>query len=107
EDPRLAERFLPESPFLVPGELPVIETAAEARALSAYHPPPGARLDEVKDAMTVTCHVSPDQGFQVLSSFLAGTRERLTVGMFDFSAPHVRDGLKAALSRRPPLHLTL
>jgi hypothetical protein len=107
EDPQLAERLLPEGPVLVPGEVPAVEATAEVRALGAYQPPPGARLDEVTDAMTVTCHVSPDGGFPLLKDFFAGTRRRLTVGMFDFSAPHVRDALKAALARRPRRHLTL
>jgi hypothetical protein len=102
DDPRLAERLQPEEPLLLPGEAPVIEAAADdERGALAYVPPPGVRLDEITDAMTVTCHVSPDDGWPMLDEFFGGVRRRLTVGMYDFSAPHVRDGLRDALTRSP------
>jgi len=83
--------------FLLPGEAPVIQ---EERALTAYQPPPGETLDEVEDDMTVNCHVSPDCGWPVLSGFLSGVSKTLTVAMYDFTAPHVRDAVRAAVKPR-------
>ncbi|CAA9448159.1 Serine protease, subtilase family [uncultured Rubrobacteraceae bacterium] len=54
-----------------------------------YKPPEGAPLDEIEAQMRVVAHVSPDAGWPRLAGFLGGTRERLTVGMYDFGAPHV------------------
>ncbi len=64
-----------------------------------YQPPPNARLDEVKAAMRVTCHVSPDAGWKTLNEFFARVRRDLTVGMYDFTAPHVLSGLRSAMSQ--------
>jgi hypothetical protein len=82
-----------------------MEQADEATGVAAdsdrlpYQPPPNARLDEVKAAMRVTCHVSPDAGWKTLSEFLARVRRNLTVGMYDFTAPHVLGGLRSAMSQ--------
>ncbi len=84
--------------FLLPGETPTIE---EERALTAYEAPPHATLDEVVDEMVVTCHVSPDCGWSVLSEFLSDVSKSLTVAMYDFTAPHVRDAVRAAVKPRP------
>jgi PLD-like domain len=57
---------------------------------SRYEPPPHLELSAVEDAMSVYCHTSPDAGWPTLKDFLAGTTQRLTIGMYDFTAPHVR-----------------
>jgi phosphatidylserine/phosphatidylglycerophosphate/cardiolipin synthase-like enzyme/V8-like Glu-specific endopeptidase len=54
-----------------------------------YVKPEGPSLDEVREPMEVVCHVSPDDGWPVLSDFLSRTRRTLTIGIFDLSAPHV------------------
>jgi hypothetical protein len=55
-----------------------------------YLPPDGVKLLKVKEAMNVTCHVSPEEGWAQLSKFLgAGSKKRLTMAMYDFTAPHV------------------
>jgi pimeloyl-ACP methyl ester carboxylesterase len=95
-----ARPVFPEDDLLRPGQqaVPASVPAGEERGATVpYHPAQGAHLTAVKDAMTVTCHVSPDQGWGVLGEFLSNTRERLTVGMYDFSAPHIRDKLEEAL----------
>jgi hypothetical protein len=75
---------------------------------SRYVPPPHLELKEVKAAMTVLCHTSPDAGWKTLEPFLAGTRQRLTIGMYDFTAPHIRDGVaKIASKFHGPLRLVL
>jgi hypothetical protein len=50
--------------------------------------------------MAVTCHVSPDDGWPVLEEFLAGTDKRLTVGMYDFTAPHILEAVETDLKKR-------
>jgi hypothetical protein len=58
--------------------------------LVSYEPPPGGTLLDVTEAMKVTCHVSPEQGWRELSRFFQSARKkRLTIAMYDFTAPHV------------------
>lgn len=54
-----------------------------------YVPPPGASLEPVTGAMAITCHVSPDAGWRVLRRFLRDANQGITLGMYDFTAPHV------------------
>lgn len=61
----------------------------EALPMTTYEPPPEGNLEAVTDAMTVTCHVSPDAGWRVLEPFLQGTERKLHLGMYDFTAPHI------------------
>ena len=77
--------------------------AREALALNlpsveeiTYTPPPSPGLQRVKASMTVNAHLSPDAGWTQLSAFLDGTKKTLTVGMYDFGAPHIVDALKNA-----------
>lgn len=65
------------------------ETMLEAVRPITYRPPAGATLAPVSGAMTVVCHVSPDAGWKVLRPFLAATRTSITLGMYDFTAPHI------------------
>lgn len=61
-----------------------------------YVPPAGVELLQVKEAMKVTCHVSPEQGWRQLSKFFWKARKkRLTIAMYDFTAPHVLEKLRA------------
>ena len=65
----------------------------ESTRTISYEPPPGGGLAELEAPMRVNCHVSPDAGWPVLKEWLAGTEERLTVGMYDFTAPHIASTL--------------
>src|SRR5262249_18448280 len=56
-----------------------------------YKAPPGLQLKEVQAPMTITCHASPDAGWPTLKAFLEKIEHRLTVAMYDFTAPHIRD----------------
>jgi pimeloyl-ACP methyl ester carboxylesterase len=86
--------------FLVPGETPTVEEDGADRSLTDYQPPTGVSLDEIDDVMKVTCHVSPDCGWSVLNEFLAGVSKSLSVAMYDFTAPHIRDSVRAAVKPR-------
>jgi hypothetical protein len=66
---------------------------------SRYVPPPDLALDEVTAPMKILCHTSPDAGWPTLKGFLGDTTQRLTVAMYDFTAPHIRDQLKTAMER--------
>ena len=61
-----------------------------------YEPPAGVSLDKVTAPMRVVAHVSPDAGWPTLKPFLAGTKKRLVIGMYDFGAPHIADAVEAA-----------
>jgi hypothetical protein len=63
-----------------------------------YVPPTGSSLNQVTANMRVIAHVSPDSGWPVLKKFLSGTRRRLTIGMYDFGAPHIVAGVEQACS---------
>jgi hypothetical protein len=63
-----------------------------------YEPPPDVHLDEVTDAMSITCHVSPDAGWPTLKRELFDqVSDRLTIAMYDFTAPHILRGLRSAM----------
>src|SRR5947209_14035159 len=57
-------------------------------------------LPRVKEKMDVTICVSPEAGWSELQSFLAGTQKRLTVAMYQFTAPHIFAAVSAAVT--PP-----
>ncbi|MGY2050412.1 phospholipase D-like domain-containing protein [Methylobacterium sp. JK268] len=65
-----------------------------------YVPPPGVPLQQVKAPMRVLAHLSPDIGWPTLKAFLAGTRDRLVVGMYDFGAQHIVDQVIATGRKR-------
>jgi hypothetical protein len=65
-----------------------------------YTTPNDVTLDSVEDDFTITCHASPDAGWPTLKPFLAGTQQRLTVGMYDFTSAHVLDTVKEAASAK-------
>jgi hypothetical protein len=92
----------PEDDLALPGGdlagVPEGGGEVEERAPSKpYIPPPGLKLDEVNDAMKITCHCSPDAGFTTLKPFLEGVKERFTVAMYDFTAPHIVKSLQAGM----------
>jgi hypothetical protein len=84
----------------VPGAaLAESEEAASALARPVhYDPPPDLQLAPVKGPMNIICHCSPDAGWATLHTFIQGTAERLTCAMYDFTAPHILDAIKSAMS---------
>jgi hypothetical protein len=54
-----------------------------------YEIPTDHPLEEVNEPMDVICHASPDAGWPTLKAFLDATTTRLTIAMYNLSAPHV------------------
>jgi hypothetical protein len=79
------------------GVLPALEGVPR----TTYKRPAGFDLEEVNEKMTVTVHVSPDAGWPTLRDFLQGTKTGLTVGMYDFTAPHIIDAVLDAVKDEP------
>ena len=76
--------------------------APEAEGLEAvpvitYEPPSGASLAPVTGPMAITCHVSPDAGWSVLRPFLEEAHQEVTLGMYDFTAPHIYQAVRSLL----------
>jgi hypothetical protein len=55
----------------------------------AYEPLDPPQLPLVNEKMNLTVCVSPEAGWGELETFLAGTKKRLTVAMYQFTAPHI------------------
>jgi hypothetical protein len=68
---------------------------------TTYEPPENAELAEVDEEMRVVCHLCPDAGWPTLREFLAATKRRLTIGMYDFTAPHIVKGVREAVEKSP------
>ena len=77
---------------------PAVAKAIGSKTNVPYAPPNGANLNAVSATMTLICHASPDAGWPTLSAFLQGTKAHLTVGMYDFTAPHIEKALEADLA---------
>lgn len=73
----------------------------ESVPLINYLPPPGVSLAPVSGAMAVTCHVSPDAGWRVLRRFLRDAGAEVTLGMYDFAAPHIYRAVRRLLRDTP------
>ena len=46
----------------------------------------------------MTICVSPEAGWGELETFLAGTKKRLTVAMYQFTAPHIFEAVRDAVT---------
>ena len=63
---------------------------------SVYQKLPPAQLKPVAQA-TVTCFASPDAGWPNLEPFLKSVNKKLTVGMYEFTAPHIVSAVTATM----------
>ena len=63
-----------------------------------YEPLQPPDLPLVEEPMQVTLCVSPEAGWQELEKFLDGTQERLTVAMYQFTAPHIFTAVQNSLA---------
>jgi hypothetical protein len=87
------------APLPEAGSFALLEMVLAAREpVSNYKMRPDLPLDLVDDRMEVIAHASPDAGWPVLSDFLSRVRQRLTVGMYEFTAPHVVQAFQTAFS---------
>jgi hypothetical protein len=64
----------------------------------AYEPLDPPDLPLIDEPMKATICVSPEAGWGELESFLEGTKERLTVAMYQFTAPHIFEAVRAAVT---------
>lgn len=58
---------------------------------NTYSKLPASTFAPITDTFTVTCFASPDAGWPTLQPFLQGVTSTLTVGMYEFTAPHIVD----------------
>jgi len=65
-----------------------------------YSPPDKRPLDPITDQFTITCHASPDAGWPTLQPFLSATKQRLTVAMYEFTAPYIVQAVITSLKRK-------
>jgi phosphatidylserine/phosphatidylglycerophosphate/cardiolipin synthase-like enzyme len=65
--------------------------------------PAAQQLAPVTRNMTIIAHASPDDGYPVLTDFLAQTKSRLTVAMYDFTSGDILKAVIAAIqpAKRP------
>ena len=63
----------------------------------SYQEPEPPRLMPVSEEMDLTICVSPEAGWGELEAFLANTTDTLTVGMYQFTAPHIFDAVEKAM----------
>lgn len=92
---------------LIAEAVPLTDLFQERVPKITYLKPEGLRLDEVREPMEVICHVSPDDGWPVLSDFLTQVKQTLTVGIFDLSAPHIVGKFRELAETNPDFHLNL
>lgn len=59
-----------------------------------YEPPRGENLNPTEDASEIICSVSPDSGWDLLLAFLRDAKGEVTIGMYDFTAPHILDEIE-------------
>jgi hypothetical protein len=62
-----------------------------------YQPLDPSNLPLVEEEMGLTICVSPEAGWSELEAFLSGTAKRLTVAMYQFSAPHIFKAIEDAV----------
>jgi hypothetical protein len=67
----------------------------------AYEPLDPSKLLPVNEEMQVTICVSPEAGWTELEKFIAGTKQRLTIAMYQFTAPHIFQAITEALEPAP------
>src|SRR5262249_44554736 len=63
-----------------------------------YQKLPAATFAEISGSFKVTCVASPDDGWPTLKPFLTGVTKTLTVGMYEFTAPHIVQTTTASLA---------
>jgi V8-like Glu-specific endopeptidase len=72
-----------------------------------YVKPTGLTLKKVNGVKNYNFHVSPEEGWINLNKFLSGTKRSLTIGMYDFGAPHVLNALLEAIDKKHLKEITL
>lgn len=84
----------------------IAEAAAKAVARKPrkdplpYTPPANRPLDPITDEFTIICHASPDAGWPTLKPFIAATAQRLTMAMYEFTAPYIVETVIGSLKSK-------
>jgi hypothetical protein len=81
---------------LLSDEAPPVEFAPPRSG--SYQPLDPQALPRIDESMEVTICVSPEAGWSELETFLAGVQSRLTVGMYQFTAPHIFRAVRDAMA---------
>lgn len=110
DDPARFAKIAARRPELTPNAF--AEAAAPPIAPLAAKPqlpyePASVPLKAVTGNLSITCHASPDAGFPTLKTFLAATKKKLTVGLYDFTSKHILDAMKSATTGGKKLTITL
>jgi PLD-like domain len=91
------------------GQLVAPELAEAAAKVAARKPaktpvkytaPANEPLDPLTDQFKITCHASPDAGWPTLKPFLDATKQRLTVAMYEFTAPYIVQEVVASAKKK-------
>lgn len=86
---------------------PGLLEARRQKPVVQYTPPPGYSLEAREYDVTLTLHISPEQGWAELDPFIRGTQSSLVVGMYEFTAPHIDRAVTETLGSTGNLTLTL
>jgi PLD-like domain/Trypsin-like peptidase domain len=77
----------------------MLEAMQKARheLIGNYQKPADMPLVELNEPMQVAAHAGPDAGWPQLEPFLGRVKKQLTIGMYEFTAPHVVKSCVAAI----------
>ena len=81
-------QFAPAQRTVKPNITADVSTAQQKKAPIQYVSA-NVPLNPVTGTITMTCHVSPDAGWPQLQKFIAGTKTKLKVSMYDFTSAHI------------------
>lgn len=80
---------------------PGLEAPAKMQAYRRNLADPRFSLEPVTGEMKVILHISPEAGWRVLSKFFEGDDyNRITIGMYNFTAPHIIESVRNAIKPR-------
>jgi hypothetical protein len=80
---------------------PGLEAPAQMQAYERDLSDPRFSLDPITDEMRIMLHISPEAGWRVLSKFFEGDDyDRITIGMYNFTAPHIIESVRNAIKPR-------
>jgi V8-like Glu-specific endopeptidase len=77
----------------------MLEAMQKARRelIGNYQKPDDMPLVELNEPMQVVAHAGPDAGWPLLEPFFGRVKKQLTIGMYEFTAPHVVKSCVAAI----------
>lgn len=81
----------------------MLDAMQEARPalIGNYQKPTDLPLVEFNEPMEVVAHAGPDAGWPMLEPFFGRVKKQLTIGMYEFTAPHVVKACVSAIKPAP------